>query len=117
MERSHFWSTTRIGVRTFLFLIYINDLPDEITSFCKIFVHDTSSFSKAHNINRSVNEINADIEKISEWTYQWKMQFNPDPNKQQNEVIFSPKSDSANIFQPPIKFNNNSIAKCPVQKH
>ena len=44
------------------------------------------------------------------------MQFNPDPNKQANEVIFSRKSDSANVFLPPIKLNN-SIPKCPSQKH
>ena len=36
------------------------------------------------------------------------MQFNPDPNKQVNEVIFSRKSDSANILHPPVKFNNNN---------
>ena len=45
------------------------------------------------------------------------MQFNPDPNKQANAVIFSRKSDSANDFHPSIKFNNNSIAKCPSQKY
>ena len=45
------------------------------------------------------------------------MQFNLDPNKQVNEVIFSRKSDSANVFHPPIKFNNDRIAKCPNQKH
>ena len=45
------------------------------------------------------------------------MQFNPDPDKQANEVIFSRKSDSANVFLPPIKFNNNSILKCSSQKH
>ena len=49
--------------------------------------------------------------------YHWKTQFNPDPNKQAKEVIFSRKSDSANIFYPPIKFNNDSITSCPSQKH
>ena len=52
------------------------------------------------------------------------MQFNPDTNKQVNEVIFSRKSDSANILHPPVKFNNNnnnnnnnnSITKCTCQK-
>ena len=72
---------------------------------------------KVHNINKSVNELNADLEKISQWTYQWKMQFNPDPNKQAHEDIFSCKSDLVKVFRPPIKFNNNSIAKCPSQKH
>ena len=45
------------------------------------------------------------------------MQFNPDPNKQANEVIFSRKTNSNNLSHPPIKFNNNNISKCPHQKH
>ena len=72
-----------------LFLIYINDLFDGISSMCKIFVDDTSLFSKVLDVNKSVIELNADLEKINQWAYQWKMQFNPDPNKQANEVIFS----------------------------
>ena len=51
-----------------LFLIYINDLPDGITSICKIFADDTSLFSKVQDIN----ELNSDLERASNWTYQWK---------------------------------------------
>ena len=101
----------------FLFLIYINDLLHGLTSLCKIFVDDTSLFSKFHNINKSASELNADLEKISQWTCQWKMQFNSDPNKQSDEAIFFRKSDSANVFHLPIKFNNTSIAKYRSQKH
>ena len=36
-----------------LFLIYINDLPDGLTSLCKIFAEDTSLFSKAINSKKS----------------------------------------------------------------
>ena len=43
------------------------------------------------------------------------MQFNPDPNKQPNEVIFLKKLNG--ISYPPVKFNNNDIAKCSDQKH
>ena len=48
-----------------LFLIYINDLPDGITSLCKIFANDTSYLSSVYDINKSVSELNADLEKIS----------------------------------------------------
>ena len=64
-------------------------------------------------MNKSVTELNADLEKNSQWAYQWKNQLNPYPNKQANEVIFSRKFDSANVFHPPIKFKINSIAKFP----
>ena len=45
------------------------------------------------------------------------MQFNPDPNKQANEVIFSRKTSSNNLSHPPIKFNKIDISKSPHQKH
>ena len=77
-----------------LLLIYINYLPDGITSICKIFADDRSLFSKVQDINKSANEFNCDLEKVSNLAYQWKMQFNPDPNKQANEVIFSRKYNS-----------------------
>ena len=100
-----------------LFLIYINDLPDGLASICKIFADDTSLFSKVININESANDLNIDLEKISQWAYQWKMQFNPDPNKQANEVIFSRKSNSSKLTYPPVKLNNINITKRSHQKH
>ena len=100
-----------------LFLIYINDLPDGVNSLCKIFADDTSLFSKVYDIHKSASNLNGDLEKISYWAYQWKMQFNPDPNKQANEVIFSRKTNSNNLSNPPIKFSNNNMSKCPHQKH
>ena len=101
-----------------LFLIYINDLPDGINSLCKIFADDTSLFSKIYyDIHNSANKLNDDLEKISYCTYQWKMKFNPDPNKQANEVIFSRKTNSNNLPHPPIKFNKIDISECPHQKH
>ena len=100
-----------------LFLIYINNLPDGINSLCKIFADDTFLFSKISDMHKSASNLNDDLEKISYWAYQWKMQFNPYPNKQANEVIFSRKTSSNNLAYPPIKFNNNDISKCPHQKH
>ena len=64
-----------------LFLIFINDLPDGITSLCNIFADDTSLFSKVYDIDISAKELNSDLEKIGKWAFQWKMQFNPDSNK------------------------------------
>ena len=56
-----------------LFLIYINDLPDGITSICKIFADDTSVFSKVQNVNKYADELNCDLEKVISWACQWKM--------------------------------------------
>ena len=74
-----------------MFLIYINDLLDNIQSTCKIFADDTSLFSYVSDKSTSQRELNKDLQAISNWASQLKMQFNPDPNKQIQEVYFSKK--------------------------
>ena len=44
-----------------------------------------------------------------------EMQFNSDPKKQANEVVFSRKSNTCTYL--PVTFNNNIIAACPLQKY
>ena len=74
-------------------------------------------FRRFFNINESANDLNIDLEKIRQWSYQWKMQFNPDPNKQANEVIFSRKSYSSNLTYPSVKLNNINITRCSNQNN
>ena len=77
-----------------LFLIYINELFDRITSKCNIFADDTSLFSKVVDTCNSHIDSNSDLGSINNWAYQWKLQFNPHPKKQANKVIFSHKSNT-----------------------
>ena len=82
-----------------LFFIYINDLSDDLSKNAKLFVDDTSLFSVVHDINTSAAYLNNDLRKISNWSSQWKMIFNPDPSKQAQEVIFSRKHHLKNIWE------------------
>ena len=84
---------------------------------CKIFVDDTSLFSKVLGKNKSVTELKIDLKRIIQFAYQWEMQFNLDPNRQANGVIFSRKLVSNNLSHPPVKFNNSRITRCSFQKH
>ena len=43
------------------------------------------------------------------------MRFNPDPNKQAQEVIFSRKLKK--VCHPPLRFANNNVSKASSQKH
>ena len=70
-----------------LFLIYINDLSDGLKNECKLFADDTSLFSVVNDINTSASDLNEDLEKIGNWAFKWKMNFNPDPNKQVQEIM------------------------------
>ena len=71
------------------FLIYINELSDNLLSSVKLFVDDTLLFFVVNGSDISTNKLNKNLQKISKWAYEWKMSFNPVLNKQAQEVIFS----------------------------
>ena len=73
------------------FLVYINDLLDDLSSDAKLFADDTSLFTIVYDENIAAEQLNNDLKIISEWADQWKMQFNPYKTKQAVEVIFSQK--------------------------
>ena len=80
------WTTVFAGVPqgsvvgSLFFLIYINDLAEDISLTTKLFADDTSLF--CNNINESADQMNMDLKKISLWAYQWEMSFNSDISKQ-----------------------------------
>ena len=71
--------------------------------------------SVIYNINSTANNLNSDLMKISNWAFQWKMRFNPDPNKQAQEVIFSRKINK--IDHPSLYFNKNLVKSSSTHKH
>ena len=90
---------------------------------CKIFADDTSLFSKVLDTYKPVTELNTDVQKIRQWAYQWKMEFNK--KKQANEVIFyrklvwrtrcSRQNYLGVILDPNLNFNTDidpKIKKC-----
>ena len=52
---------------------------------------------------------------IYNWAFQWKMNFNPDPTKQAQEVIFNHKTKK--LPHPPLVFNNTNVTQSIYQKH
>ena len=66
-------------------------------------------------MNTSAVNLNNHINKIRNWTINWKMSFNPDSSKQAREFIFSRKLQKTNHNQ--VYFNHNSIKQVSSQKH
>ena len=87
----------------------------DIKSNIKFFADDTMLFSIVNNPTTSAEDLNSDLEKIKEWAYQWKLEFNPDPTKQATEVLFSHKKPPLN--HPPLYFNGNEVKQVNEQKH
>ena len=115
------WSSVLAGVPQgsilgpLLFLIYINDLPENLQSTVKLFADDTSLFSTVYEPKISASQLESDLKKISHRAYKWKMNFNPDLTKQAQEVICSRKT--VKVSHPSITFNTLPVARTTCQKH
>ena len=96
------------------FLIYINDLPDNLESNCKIFADDASLFYKVSDKHVCRINLNKDLELINNWTFQWKMQFNIDRNKQAQELHVSKKAGTQKSLE--LTFNKSNVASSPSVK-
>ena len=106
-----------------LFLIYINDLTDNISANIKLFADDASLFIKVlqdthmsdSNITRAHETLMADLTTITLWANTYKMKFNPDISKQAIEVVFSSKYNKGD--HPLLSFNEIPVAREESTKH
>ena len=59
-----------------LFLIYINDLPDCVTSTVRLFADDTVLY---HGISSPADtaDLQRDLDALQAWERKWLMEFNP----------------------------------------
>ena len=78
-------------------------ITDNIVSTVNHFAGDASIFSAVNDANSFADEINNDLQKISEWVYRWKKSFNP---RKLN-----------NLNHPKIYFNNAPVFFANWQKH
>ena len=87
----------------------------QFSSNTKLFADDTFTFSTVKNVNLSKDQLNSDLEKISNWAYQWKRSFNPEPKQQAQEVVFSRKR--VKDCHPSVFFNDAIVEHSTSQKH
>ena len=80
-----------------------------------MFAEDTALFPIVHDANTLACKLNKDLQKISEWSYLWKMALNPGLNKQAQKVIFSRKTAQSSHLQ--TYFNNVPVSCVRFQKH
>ena len=71
-----------------LFIIYINDIVDDIESEIMIFADDTTLLASGKDPAETACQLNRDLHKISSWAEKWKVKFNAGKSK---DMIFSNK--------------------------
>ena len=75
----------------------------------KLFADDSSLFARVTDVTDTHEKLKEDIQKITEWAYQWKMVFNPDVTQQAVVVTFSVKTNKP--VHPELSFNYIPVAR------
>ena len=94
-----------------LFLIYINDIQNEIQSKIKLFADDTSIYLSLDDDNIRSQILNSDLEQISLWARTWKVNF----NRQKTELLNVNRRNV--IMGPPLSFESSLLISNPSHKH
>ena len=58
-----------------LFVMFINDMPDAITSLSKMFADDAKVFRQIEN-RADITTLQKDLDHLTDWSLKWQMNFN-----------------------------------------
>lgn len=94
-----------------LFLVYINDICDEVDSDIRLFADDTTIFVFVDNPGISADILNNDLKKMNKWAKQWLVQFSPSKTK---AMTISLKH---NPNHPSLEFDSTVIDEVRNHKH
>ena len=94
-----------------LFLIYMNNINFNIKSDIKLFADDTALLRPLVK-NQDIQIFNEDLEKLKNWSEQWKVNFNPSKTKY---IIFSKKN--VRHQYPPLFLNNVKLVEADFHKY
>ena len=105
--------SSRIHSRTFLFLIYINDIVDDIQANINLFADDDRSLSMTVGDPADVGSIlQSDIDKLSPWTQRWLVKFNL---AKSDSLVLSHKHFK--LHHPSLFMSNTEILSVTSHKH
>ena len=94
-----------------LFIIFMNDIKNNLESEVLIFADDTTLLASGLNTEQTSSQLNRDLTKIQLWSSTWKVKFNAEKSK---NMVFSNKQ-LLNI--PTILFNNTNIERVTSHRH
>ena len=92
-----------------MFLLYVNDIADNLLNISRLFADDTSVSSSSNDTQEIKRTLERDMEKVLDWSNKWKVSFNPS----KTELLFI--GNCPDDFE--IIFNNTPIKPIDSHKH
>ena len=68
-------------LRPLLFFIYVNDVAQNMLSFCRLYADDNSLQYADKNVHKIEYMLNYDLAILEKWSEAWLLQFNPNKTK------------------------------------
>ena len=112
------WKSIKAGVPQgsilgpLLFLIYFNNIVDDIHSCIRLFADDTSLYIIDDNPIQAAETLNTDLAKIHAWASKWLVTFNPSKSE---SIILSRKTNKP--LHPPLIMDQQVINEVTSHKH
>ena len=95
-----------------LFIVYINDLVNNLHCNVKLYADDTTIYIDTDNLDESTHLMNMDLQAVSEWSRTWLVTFCP--NK--TEYMLITHKDRSNAPDPPV-FEGELLKEVEHHKH
>ncbi|MCG8113323.1 MAG: reverse transcriptase family protein, partial [Candidatus Thiodiazotropha taylori] len=112
------WTTINAGVPQgsilgpLLFILFINDIVEDINSSIRLFADDTSLYIIVDDPIQAAEQLNTDLEKVNRWAKQWLVTFNPGKSE---SMLFSRKHNKP--YHPPVLMDQKQITEVTTHKH
>lgn len=95
-----------------LFLIFINDIVNNIGTNIRLFADDTSLYQTVEDPVLAAILLNLDLSRIFSWAKQWLVDFHPQKTE---SLVITKKRDKP--VHPPLYMGNTNIKEVSTHKH
>ena len=95
-----------------VFLLYINDIADNLHSNVSLYADDTSVYDEVDDCDACAERLNGHLETINSWAKRWAVTINPTKTK---SVTFSRKQSKTR--HPPLILDGIVVQEVRTHKH
>ncbi|MEW8542639.1 MAG: reverse transcriptase family protein, partial [Candidatus Thiodiazotropha sp.] len=112
------WVSVKAGVPQgsilgpLLFLLYINDIVNQINTNVRLFADDTSLYIIVDTPERAAVSLNSDLQAINQWATEWLVDFNPSKT-----FTMTISRKTTNVPHPPLFLAGTNIQETDIYKH